>query len=112
MDYHQAEVPVQGFIFLHVYMQDLYACTCLKIVENLAVDLSRGTSYIYRCICGIFAAQRKVVPMYFGAVAIFTLLPSDMLLLEQDVQDHETAYGSENVRYSPCPIACPITVQP
>lgn len=52
----------QGVIFLIGYMRILHACAWLHILENLAVNLLLGTSYMDRSIRVIFPTKRKIAP--------------------------------------------------
>lgn len=53
---------------------DLHTDAWLGIVENLAVNLPLGTSFIDRCICGIFLIERGVVPIHSHQVQVLTSL--------------------------------------
>lgn len=52
-------VNVGDIVLLFAYIGDLRVCTWFGIVENLAVDFLLETSFINRCICGIFSTKKK-----------------------------------------------------
>lgn len=45
-------------------MVDLQAQAWFGIVESLALDQCLEASYMYRCIHGIFPAERKIVAIH------------------------------------------------
>lgn len=67
-------VTIKGLISLHVCMEYLHADAWFVIVENLAMDPLLGTSYVSRCILGLFPAERKAVLIHFYSLAILTSL--------------------------------------
>lgn len=63
-------VSVDGIVPLFVHLGDLRVCTWFGVVDNLAVNLLLGTSFIDPCIGEIFPTERKVVPRHSRPVAI------------------------------------------
>lgn len=105
-------VLVQGVISLHVFIENLHARTWLGIVENFAVDLLLGTSFIDRCIHGTLSTEGKIGRIHSRAVEILKSFSKVESLLEKDVQDDTFLYGLGNLRVFPCRPARPKMVQP
>lgn len=93
-------------------MEDLYAYTWFGTFKNHAVDLLIRTSFIERCICGIFWTEQKVLLIQSRALPMFTSLPKVVSLLERDVGDDPYAKDSGNIKVLECHVARLITVQP
>lgn len=54
-------VSVERIEPLFVLMGDLRVCIWFGVVKNLVIDLLLGTSFINRCIRGVFPSERKIV---------------------------------------------------
>lgn len=48
-----------------IFIEDLYAVSWFRKVNNLVVDVLLGTSFIDRCINGIFHSERNICPLDF-----------------------------------------------
>lgn len=63
-------ISPDGTILLLIHTGDLSARVWYAIVQNLAVDISLGSSFINRQIQRIFPSERKVVPSHSSPVPI------------------------------------------
>lgn len=54
-------VSIEGIVSPFVPRGDLHLRAWFGLVANLAVDVLLGTSFINRCIKGIFPSERKIV---------------------------------------------------
>lgn len=60
---------VVDIVSLSVHMGDLRVRPWFAVVENLAVELLLGTSFIDCCILGLFSSVLRIVPSHFQPVA-------------------------------------------
>ena len=76
-----------GVLPLFIRMGDLKVRVWFGVVENLAVPVLLGTSYIDRFVQGIFPQERKVVPNDSRPVAIlssFAVDPTTNMVIDED----------------------------
>lgn len=59
---------------------DLPVRVWFGVVDNLAVDVLLGTSFIDLCIQGLFPGEQKVVPLHFHLVSMLSYFPTASLL--------------------------------
>lgn len=99
---------------------DLWARDWLDVVENLAVHVLLGISFIDGCIRGILLSERKVVPWLSQRLAIVSSIPTisslsvNMTTINVETSPQQaTAHGlldKEEEESFPCRIARLITV--
>lgn len=89
----------------------LHAWAWLGTLQNSAVDIFLGTSYIDQCIRHALTVERKIVPVDSRPVVILKSLSEFMSLFEEDVRDDAILYGSGNLGFFLCLVVRPITVQ-
>lgn len=89
-------VKVEGIVRTFVQIGDLRVRAWSGVVENLAVDILLGTSFIDRFIISILAGERKVVPYHSCSVSIILSLPTvTFLFADVSFVDHENPPGEE-----------------
>lgn len=80
-------------------------------LRTLRWDLFLRRSFTEWRLRGLFRTEWRVVSIHSCAMAISTLLPKVLSLLQEDVRDGAYAKGSGNTMMYPCRKAYPRTVQ-
>lgn len=109
-------VNVEGVIPMFVRIGDLRVRAWFGVVENLAVDILVGTSFIDRCIRGIFPTERKIVPWHSRPVSILTSSSNisskfpRVEFLDHDGTQSEVKEDDEEEEFFLCRVSRPITI--
>lgn len=94
-------LPAIGTIILHVHIGKLCVRVCFGIVDNSAVALHLGTSFVDYFIRAIFLWNRESVPWHSASVATIRSHNASVSSLEK-ANGHAESYSHISVPFTVC----------